>query len=135
MPKPKKVGRPKMAKGEAKAKVVPVRFDVDDLKLVTAAANANKQTLSEWIRNALRTAAEVSMFENTLHDAMRSILLEQPEQQATTSQVSEEIAKRGLYSKRNGESAKASQVNARARKYPHLFTFADPHTIQLTSNS
>lgn len=51
--KPKKVGRPKLAKGEAKGKIVPVRFNAEDLKKVTAAAKANKQTVSEWVRSTL----------------------------------------------------------------------------------
>jgi uncharacterized protein DUF6290 len=54
--KPKKVGRPKLPKGEAMGKVVPVRFNADDLKKVTAAAKAKKQTVSEWIRTTLSEA-------------------------------------------------------------------------------
>jgi hypothetical protein len=57
-PKPKKVGRPKMAKGEAKGKIVPIRFNAEALKKVTAAAKANKQTVSEWIRSKLNAAME-----------------------------------------------------------------------------
>ena len=53
MPKPKKVGRPKMAKGEAKGKIVPIRFNAEDLKKVTAAARAKDQTVSEWVRSTL----------------------------------------------------------------------------------
>ena len=52
-PKPKKVGRPKMAKGEAKGKIVPIRFNAEDLKKVTAAAKAKDQTVSEWVRSTL----------------------------------------------------------------------------------
>jgi hypothetical protein len=61
MPPPtklKKVGRPKMAKGEAKGKIVPVRFCPDDLKKVTAAAKASKQNLSEWIRGTLHASLQ-----------------------------------------------------------------------------
>jgi Family of unknown function (DUF6290) len=58
MPKPKKVGRPKMAKGEAKGKIVPIRFNAEDLKRVTSAAKANKQTVSEWVRSALYAKLE-----------------------------------------------------------------------------
>ena len=54
--KPKKVGRPKLAKGEAKGKIVPVRFNAEDLKKVTAAAKASKQTVSEWVRSTLNAA-------------------------------------------------------------------------------
>jgi hypothetical protein len=58
MQKPKKVGRPKLAKGEAKGKIVPIRFNADDLKKVTAAAKANKQTVSEWVRSTLYAKLE-----------------------------------------------------------------------------
>jgi predicted HicB family RNase H-like nuclease len=52
-PKPRSVGRPKLPKGEAKGKIVPIRFNPDDLKRVTAAAKARKLTVSEWIRSTL----------------------------------------------------------------------------------
>ncbi len=55
-PKARKVGRPKMAKGDAKARIVPVRFNPDLMKRVTGAAKASKQTLSEWIRSTLNAA-------------------------------------------------------------------------------
>lgn len=48
-----KVGRPKMPKGEAKGRIVPVRFTADDLKLMAAAAKANNKTVSEWIRGTI----------------------------------------------------------------------------------
>jgi hypothetical protein len=54
--KPKKVGRPKMAKGEAKGKIVPVRFNADELKRATLAAKRSNQTLSEWIRSLVHTS-------------------------------------------------------------------------------
>jgi hypothetical protein len=56
--KPKKVGRPKMAKGEAKGKIVPIRFNADDIKKVTAAAKASKQNLSDWIRSTLHASLQ-----------------------------------------------------------------------------
>jgi len=45
--------RPKLPKGEAKGRIVPVRFTGDDLRAMTAAAKARKQTLSEWIRGTI----------------------------------------------------------------------------------
>ncbi len=54
--KPKKVGRPKLPKGEAKGRIVPVRFSAEDLKQISAAAKASGQTLSDWIRSALNSA-------------------------------------------------------------------------------
>jgi hypothetical protein len=59
MQKPKKVGRPKMAKGEAKGKIVPIRFNTEDLKRITNAAKANRQTVSEWIRITLLNSMEL----------------------------------------------------------------------------
>lgn len=55
-PKPKKPGRPKMAKGEAKGIIVPVRFNPEDRRRVEAAARASSQTVSAWIRSTLNTA-------------------------------------------------------------------------------
>ena len=51
--KPKKVGRPKLPKGEAKGKIVALRFSADDVKRVSAAAKAKKLSVSEWIRSTL----------------------------------------------------------------------------------
>jgi predicted HicB family RNase H-like nuclease len=57
-PKPKKPGRPKMAKGEAKGSIVPVRFSPEERKRVEAAARANNQTVSAWVRSTLNSALE-----------------------------------------------------------------------------
>jgi hypothetical protein len=54
--KPRKVGRPKLPKGEAKGRIVPVRFNADDLRAIEAAAKAKKLTISEWIRSTLNAA-------------------------------------------------------------------------------
>jgi len=51
-----KVGRPKLPKGEAKGRIVPVRFTGDDLKAMESAAKAAKQTLSEWIRSTIHAS-------------------------------------------------------------------------------
>ena len=53
-----KIGRPKLPKGQAKGKIVPVRFAADDLKAIEAAARASKQTVSEWIRSTLNAAIQ-----------------------------------------------------------------------------
>ena len=54
----KKVGRPKLPKGEAKGKIVPVRFNADDIKAVMAKAKAQDQSVSEWIRSTLNAAIQ-----------------------------------------------------------------------------
>lgn len=54
--KPRKVGRPKLPKGEAKGKIVPVRFTAGGIKAVEAAARANNQTVSQWVRCTIDAA-------------------------------------------------------------------------------
>lgn len=54
--KTKRVGRPKLPKGTAKGRIVPVRFTVEDLKAMAAEAKANHQSLSEWIRSTTHAA-------------------------------------------------------------------------------
>ena len=57
----KKLGRPRLPKGEAKGKIVPVRLNNEELKLLTKAVNASEhKTLSSWIRQTLTDAASVS---------------------------------------------------------------------------
>jgi hypothetical protein len=56
-PKPKRVGRPTLPKGNAKAVMLRVRVTADDLKAMKATAKASEQNVSEWIRSTLRTAA------------------------------------------------------------------------------
>jgi predicted DNA-binding protein len=54
--KPKKVGRPKLPKGEAKGKLVAIRLDPEELKRIDKVAKAEKKTRSEWMRSALFAA-------------------------------------------------------------------------------
>jgi predicted HicB family RNase H-like nuclease len=56
--KNRKVGRPKLPKGEAKGRIVPVRFTGSDLKAMATKAKANKQSVSEWIRSTLNAAIQ-----------------------------------------------------------------------------
>jgi hypothetical protein len=56
VPKTRKPGRPKLPKGEAMGRIVPVRFSGDDLKQIASAAKAKKQTVSDWIRSTLSAA-------------------------------------------------------------------------------
>ncbi len=51
--KTRKPGRPKLPKGEAKGRIVPVRFTAEDLKAMEAAAKTSGQVLSEWIRSTV----------------------------------------------------------------------------------
>lgn len=56
MPKKAKLGRPKMPKGQAMGRIVPVRFNSEAIKAVETAAKAKGQTISEWIRATLEAA-------------------------------------------------------------------------------
>jgi hypothetical protein len=57
-PKPKKIGRPKLPKGEAKGRIVPIRFNAADIKRIESVARASRKTVSEWIRGAITIAME-----------------------------------------------------------------------------
>jgi len=52
------MGRPKLPKGEAKGRIVPVRFRDEDLKAIEAAARASKQSVSEWVRSTIHATLE-----------------------------------------------------------------------------
>ena len=54
-PKPKKIGRPKLPKGDAKGRIVTIRFKSNDLKRIESAAKVNHKTVSEWIRDLVDT--------------------------------------------------------------------------------
>jgi len=54
----KKRGRPPLPKKHVKTNIVPMRLKDEDLKLFSRAAQASKRTLSEWMRDTLRQAAQ-----------------------------------------------------------------------------
>jgi hypothetical protein len=58
MPKAKKVGRPKLPKGNAKAVMLRVRVTQDELKAISAKAKSHSQTNSEWIRSTIENAIQ-----------------------------------------------------------------------------
>lgn len=58
-PKPKKIGRPKLPKGDAKGRIVPIRFNAHDLKRIESAAKASNKNVSEWIRETVSAAIGV----------------------------------------------------------------------------
>ena len=53
MPKPKKIGRPKLPKGLAKGKIVPVRFADDEIKALVRASRKAKVSTSQLVRDAV----------------------------------------------------------------------------------
>ena len=52
-----KMGRPKLAKGEAKGVHIGARFTPDEAKTVEDAARRARKVKSEWVRMCLLTAA------------------------------------------------------------------------------
>ena len=51
--KTRPVGRPTLPKGDAKAKIVPVRVKPEEFRAMLSAAKASKQTVSAWVRSTL----------------------------------------------------------------------------------
>ncbi len=51
-----KVGRPKLAKGEARGKMTQFRLQPDEKKMLEAEAKNQGLTLSDWIRQTLKAA-------------------------------------------------------------------------------
>jgi predicted HicB family RNase H-like nuclease len=54
--KKRSVGRPSLPKGEARAKVTPVRLQDNERAAFEKAAQKAGMSLSEWIRQTLRSA-------------------------------------------------------------------------------
>ena len=54
---PKKMGRPRMPKGEAKAEVLTLRLTKEERRAADAAAKRDRLPVSEWARRAIVAAA------------------------------------------------------------------------------
>jgi predicted HicB family RNase H-like nuclease len=52
-PKPKRVGRPTLPKGSAKAEMLRIRVAPATLRTIEAKAKGQKVSVSEWIRSTL----------------------------------------------------------------------------------
>ncbi len=61
-PKKRKPGRPRLPKGEAKDRTLPaVRFAASEIRAIEAAARVGDQSVSEWIRTAVRAALQQTL--------------------------------------------------------------------------
>lgn len=58
----RKPERPKLPKGEAKGKIVPIRFTKAEAARLAETAEASDQNVSEWIRRAVLAALEDERF-------------------------------------------------------------------------
>lgn len=72
-----------------------------------------------------------------LHEAIRLVLMGRDSQTATTKEISAEIEKRGLYSRKDGGAPPPKQINARVRqkRYRDLFEFVAPGVVRLVGPS
>ena len=66
---------------------------------------------------------------------MKIVLLEKESHTATTQEISAEIGRRGLYARKDGDPARAQQINARVRQYRALFEFIEPGKVRLQEGS
>jgi hypothetical protein len=57
--KKRKPGRPRLPKGEAKGKIVPIRFTKAEAEQLARTAKSNHQTVSEWIRRTVLAALDL----------------------------------------------------------------------------
>lgn len=73
----------------------------------------------------------MSQKQMTLHEAIRTVLLEMPNQSGTPEEICATIVTRGMYKQKAGGNPFADQVFLRARNYHHLFEVVDRETIRL----
>jgi hypothetical protein len=57
-PEKRKPGRPKLPNGEAKGKIMPVRFAASEIRAIESAAKVSNKSVSEWVRGILRDALQ-----------------------------------------------------------------------------
>ena len=76
-----------------------------------------------------------------LHEAIAVVLLSKENRTASLEEISNEIANRKLYHKKNGGFANAKQIRLRThhntkggKTYAHLFEFMEPNLIKLKNN-
>lgn len=62
-----------------------------------------------------------SRWKITLHEEIVAILKEHGDEWLRTSEIAKLVNERGRYRKRDGSEMRASQIDVRTRKYPHLF--------------
>uniref|UniRef100_E6PXI2 Uncharacterized protein n=1 Tax=mine drainage metagenome TaxID=410659 RepID=E6PXI2_9ZZZZ len=55
--KTRKPGRPKLPKGNAKARYLRVRLTASELRAIETAARASGQTVSEWVRGKINATS------------------------------------------------------------------------------
>lgn len=69
----------------------------------------------------------------TLHEAIRLVLLEVPDQTASTEHICSEIIRQGLYKQKEGGDPFPDQIRLRAMNYIEMFELVDKNTVCLKS--
>lgn len=69
----------------------------------------------------------------TLHDAIAVVLSANNNQWMTTKEISDEVNRRRLYSKRDGSSVESNQIHARTKNYERMFE-KDRQNIRLRTD-
>jgi hypothetical protein len=70
---------------------------------------------------------------NTLHEAMKLVLLDADDNQMHAADLADTIYKRGLYYKKDGSKAGPEQIRARCNRYPELFVALKGNFITLNT--
>ncbi len=73
----------------------------------------------------------VKKTEHTLQEAMKIVLMEREDKKLHAAKLADEIYRRGLYYKKNGDKAQYNQIRARANHYPELFDPLPGNIIKL----
>ncbi len=84
--------------------------------------------------NLLGNTSNLKRSQHTLQEAMKIVLMEQEDKKLHAAELADEIYKRGLYYKKNGDKAQYNQIRARANHYPDLFEPLAGNIIKLKTN-
>lgn len=83
----------------------------------------------KWLSEAEVTLNEPNRYK--LHEAMKIVLSEAPNNTMHASELADRIYERRLYLKKDGKKAEYTQIRARCGKYPHMFEALKKNEIKL----
>lgn len=96
------------------AGLMAAQAELDQLK-------ARSRRLDELIARGRAALGETSSIPLTLHDALALVLREHGNPWMSAKDLSAEVTRRGLYTKRDGSPLEINQVHARTNNYSALF--------------
>jgi hypothetical protein len=106
------------SRGAIEAGIASAQTELDDLR-------ERSRQLEDLISRARAALGESSLKQLTLHDALAVVLRGNGNRLTSAKELSSEVTRRGLYSKRDGTPLEVNQVHARTNNYPHLFEKQD----------